>query len=94
MSRRELVSVCFGRDALHFNNTWLLDVPTIERLFSNWQIVDRLVDRKSSPRDLDADIAERFTQDSSVADMPQGTYRVIFLHLQRKTAERPGREGC
>jgi SAM-dependent methyltransferase len=79
-----LVSVCFGRDALHYNNTWLFDVPTIERLFANWQIVDRLVDRKSSPRDLDADIPERFTQDSSVADMPQGTYRVMFLHLKRK----------
>jgi SAM-dependent methyltransferase len=86
-----VVSVCFGRNALHFNNTWLFDIPTIERLFGNWRIVDRLVDRKSSPAALKLEFAERFSSDSSVADMPQGTYRVIFLHLKRKGATTAAR---
>lgn len=77
-----LISMCLGPNILNFNNGWFFDFPTMEKIFAGWQIVDRLVDRQSSPRETDT-AGERFVADVSVDRIAPGDYRVIFLHLLR-----------
>ena len=77
-----LISMCLGRNVLNFNNGWFLDMPTIEKLFPNWRVVDHLVDNQSSPKGW-PESKERFTRDTSVEGGKIGNYRVIFLHLTR-----------
>jgi len=86
-----LVSMCLGKNVLNFNNGWFFDMPTLERIFRGWRVVDHLVDRQSSPDSLAPDV-QRFTKDTSVDDLRLGRYRVIYLHLQRDTA-LPGQAG-
>jgi SAM-dependent methyltransferase len=77
-----LVSMCLGPNVLNFNNGWFLDLPTIQRLFPGWSLVDRLVDQWSSPR-RKAAVTPRFTNDASVAGIDLGDYRVVFLQFER-----------
>ena len=77
-----LVSMCLGPNVLNFNNGWFFDFPTLQRIFVGWTIVDRLVDRQSSPRTTN-DAGERFVDDVSVDSIASGDYRVVFLQLRR-----------
>jgi SAM-dependent methyltransferase len=79
-----LISMCLGKNLLNFNNGWFFDMPTMERLFGAWTIVDSLVDQKSSPYGNSVDLSQRFSKDTSVDNIRQGDYRVVFLHLQRR----------
>ena len=79
-----MVSMCLGRNVLNFNNGWFFDMPTMQRLFAGWSVVDRLVDRKSSPYGDSIDPAERFSVDTSIEGIAFGDYRVVFLHLRRE----------
>ena len=81
-----IVSMCLGHDVLNFNNGWFLSMDTLRRVFAGWTIVDHLVDRQSSPRSVPNDSAERFTKDTSLAQIPPNDYRVIFLHLRHDGA--------
>ena len=81
-----LVSLCLGPNILNFNNGWFFDFPTIERLFAGWRVVDRLVDRKSSPYGDAVEPEQRFSADVSVEDIAPGDYRVVFLQLRRAAA--------
>lgn len=78
-----LISMCLGPNILNFNNGWFFDFPTMERIFAGWQVVDRLVDRQSSPREGEAVTSERFVSDVSVDAIAPGDYRVVFLQLRR-----------
>lgn len=78
-----LVSMSLGKNLLNFNNSWFLDLPTTERLFSGWQLVDLLVDTSSSPLSQNTKSRGRFTKDACVDAMPLGDYRVVFLHFRR-----------
>ena len=80
------VSMCLGPNVLNFSNGWFLDLPTIERVLEGFSIVDCLVDRLSSPRGRTGGAQERFVADTSVAGMPVGDYRVVFLHCRRAAA--------
>lgn len=80
-----LISMCLGKNVLNFNNGWFFDMPTIERIFDGWTVLDRLVDLKSSPYGANVSSPQRFTTDTSVANIRFGDYRVIFLHLRRQT---------
>jgi len=82
-----LISMCLGRNVLQFNNGWFFEMPTIERLFAGWVIVDRLVDMKSSTYGSAGNSSARFIADTSVDDLPVGHYRVVFLHLRRVGAD-------
>lgn len=81
-----LVSMCLGPNVLNFNNGWFFDLPTLQRLFAGWRIVDRLVDRKSSPYGDTVDPSQRFTTDASIDGIAFGDYRVVFLQLRREAA--------
>ena len=78
-----LVSMCLGKNVLNFNNGWFFDMPTLERVFNGWAVVDRLVDRKSSPDGASVAPSERFTGNTSVDGTRLGDYRVVFLQLRR-----------
>jgi hypothetical protein len=78
-----LVSMSLGPNVLNFNNSWFFDLPTTERIFKGWKIVDRLVDQASGTNTAKVVPAARFTTDTSVAHMRIGEFRVIFLHLRR-----------
>ena len=80
-----LISMCLGPNILNFNNGWFFDFPTMKKIFAGWDIVDRLVDRQSSPRTADASV-ERFVGDVSVDAIAPGDYRVVFLQLRRAAA--------
>jgi SAM-dependent methyltransferase len=79
-----LVSMCMGKNVLNFNNGWFFDMPTMERIFGNWVVVDQLVDLKSSPYGDSVDPARRFSKDTSVDQVRHGDYRVVFLQLLRR----------
>lgn len=88
-----IVSMSLGKNLLNFNNSWILDLPTTERLFYGWRLVDHLVDTASSPRIKSAGSINRFTRDANVDDMSNGDYRVVFLHFRRAAlmyANEPG----
>ena len=78
-----LVSMCLGKNALNFNNSWFFDLETLTRIFHGWTLVDHLVDNYSSPKGSFASAPARFVRDSSVADTRLGDYRVVFLHFER-----------
>ncbi|CAK0754623.1 conserved hypothetical protein [Gammaproteobacteria bacterium] len=80
-----IVSMSLGPNVLNFNNSWFLDMPTIERVFKGWTVVDHLIDRWSSPGGKgNVEPSDRFTRDTSVKGMRLGLdYLVIFLHLRR-----------
>jgi len=78
-----LISMCLGKNVLNFNNGWFFDLPTIERLFGQWRLIDVLVDGASSPKQAMPDGARRFSKDTSVDKLRLGDYRVIFLQLAR-----------
>jgi SAM-dependent methyltransferase len=80
-----LISMCLGKNVLNFNNGWFFDMPTIERIFDGWTVLDRLVDLKSSPYGANVSTSQRFTTDTSVENIRFGDYRVVFLHLRRQT---------
>jgi SAM-dependent methyltransferase len=84
-----LVSMCLGKNVLNFNNGWFFDMPTIERLFEGWSVVDRLVDQKSSPYGDAVVPSQRFSTDTSVDRIRLGDYRVVFLHLRRHSSHAP-----
>lgn len=75
-------SMCLGPNIHNSNNGWFFDFPTMEKIFAGWQIVDRLVDRQSSPRESDS-AGERFVADVSVDTIAPRDYRVVFLQLPR-----------
>lgn len=81
-----LISMCLGKNVLNFNNGWFFDMPTLQRLFAGWTIVDHLVDLKSSPYGDSLSAEQRFSKDPSVEGIRFGDYRVIFLHLRRASA--------
>jgi SAM-dependent methyltransferase len=81
-----LISMCLGKNVLNFNNGWFFDMPTMERLFGGWTVVDRLVDQKSSPYGDSVVPSQRFTTDTSVDKIRFGDYRVVFLHLCRRAS--------
>jgi SAM-dependent methyltransferase len=79
-----VVSLSLGPNVLNFNNSWFFDLPTIKRLFFGWEIVDHLVDHRSSPRAAPIDPGRRFSKNTSIGGMSIGDFRVIFLELQRQ----------
>lgn len=78
-----VISMCLGRNVLNFNNGWFLDLPTIERLFRGFLLVDYLIDEKSSTELSEQSNGERFTRNAVVANSRIGGYRVVFLHFRR-----------
>ena len=79
-----IFSLCLGKNVLNFNNGWFFDMPMIERLFGDWQLIDCLVDNASSPKGGSKVVFERFSKDSALGDRKLGDYRVIFLHFRRR----------
>ena len=78
-----IFSFCLGKDMLHFNNSWFLELDTIKKLFRSWCLKDYLVDNYSSPySDMDL-TAERYTKDTDTERIGYGSYRVIFLCFKR-----------
>lgn len=85
-----LVSMSLGKNLLNFNNSWFLDLPTVERLFAGWQ----LVDRASGPGSECFETGDGFTKDASVDTLPFGDYLLIFLHFRHAPAGQSApREG-
>lgn len=81
------VSLPYGRTMLNYNNGWVLDMPSIQALFSGWDMVDHLIDNWSST--VPAGSLPHFTQDLAFHSDKPGAYRVVFLHFQRgKAASR------
>lgn len=79
-----IISMCLGRNVLNFNNGWFLDLPTIERLFSGFELLDFLVDEKSLTGGKIMEMPMRFTRESAVTQTPVGAYRVVFLRFGRR----------
>jgi len=78
-----IFSFCLGKDMLHFNNGWFLELDTIKKIFGPWRLRDYLVDNFSSPYN-EMDLAtERYSQDANTERIGNGSYRVIFLHFSR-----------
>jgi hypothetical protein len=79
------ISMCLGPNLLAFNNGWFLNIETIQNIFQDWVLVDKLVDSWSSPHgNKKGTIASRFTTDTDVKDIPSGDYHVVFLHFRRE----------
>ena len=78
-----IFSMCLGKNVLHFNNCWFLDMPTICSLFHGWKVTASLVDQMSSPYGSRVELSARFSENTSVADSRQGDYRVVFIHMRR-----------
>ncbi|MDO8713799.1 MAG: DUF268 domain-containing protein [Polynucleobacter sp.] len=80
--KSELIfSISYGRNFLAFNEGWKFDIETIKSIFGQWELVDWLVDNKSSH--TVHPFEQRFTKDLSLDGWGYGEYRVIFLHFKR-----------
>lgn len=78
-----ILSMCLGPNILAFNNGWFLDISTIQKLFKNWTLVDKLVDRWSASSGTYDESKPRFTEDTDISGIPLGHYNVIFLHFKK-----------
>jgi SAM-dependent methyltransferase len=77
-----IFSISYGKNFLAFNEGWKFDIKTLKKLFNKWELIDWLIDNKSSNTIKLHN--QRFTKDLSIIGWEDGEYRVIFLHFKRQ----------
>lgn len=76
-----IFSFTYGPNCLQFNKGWIFNYESIVEMFSQWKLVDYLIDNHSVPNPIP--YKERFSKDLDLSNVEDGQYRVIFLHFKR-----------